>query len=79
MENILKGMVVMKISLVLIPSEALDTDSSRKFHVLSQVLRIAKFSSYSVFVGKNHVFKCLTCHIFRRYVINTNQVDFLHI
>ena len=48
------------------PLEALDSDSYRKFHVLSQVLRIAKFSSYSVFVGKNHVFKRLMSNIFRR-------------
>lgn len=66
MENILKRVAVMRISPVLIPSKVLDSDSYRKFHISSPVLRILKFSSYSVFVQRNHIFKCLMCHIFRR-------------
>lgn len=49
-------MAVVKISLVLIPP-VLDSDSYRKFHVLFKVLRIATFSSYSIFVQRNYMFK----------------------
>lgn len=56
MENILKKMAVMKTFLVLMPPNRGDADRYRKFHYLSQVLRITKFSSYSVFVQRNSIY-----------------------